>query len=740
MLNKTKKRTISLLVIVAMLLSALYGIKIGYSLEQGFATDAVTVSYRTHVQSIGWQGWAKNGAVSGTSGRSLRLEGIQIKLSGNSKLGIAYTTHVQSYGWLPWVSNGEVSGSTGESKRLEAIKIQLTGTDASKYDVYYRVHAQKYGWLGWAKNGQAAGTAGFAYRLEAIQIQIVTKGKAINNQYGNITSNTGTPYASTTGAADANVPYTSTAGVMYKTHVQSIGWQNWVQNGALSGTSGQAKRLEGINIQLLNKPYTGGITYRTHVQTYGWQDWRSDGAFSGTSGEAKRLEAIEIKLTGKMAENYDIYYCTHVQSIGWQKWVKNGEMAGTSGRGLRLEAIQIKLVKKDGKKPQEHQTTTEEQTTEDPGTTEKPTTTEEKPSTTEKPTTTEEKPGTTEENPQVVDDGKIYNIVKKTRTVTRDGQDYTFNDYQVIYGYEKACIINGKNYPEVVDVGDNAGWTTYKTVVTAKDPKVFPRTFELTYNVTLTDEGKIIVTEENTDYKVDVGGKTFLFGDIVGANSVNIYTSLEVNPEDITIDINDGNFDCLSDMDIYSLSGYNNRQRVSYHKDYEKVYHVPNWDNAIAQLYTEVYQGKKETRIRCHGNGMKIAGSFYVSCYYKGQLIQTLKMNYEPYEPFQTVRERTSLAESACWAEDMTKKEKMVALHSYISENYTYNEIDCKNGTQMMYFAAKDLDLMVWNGFNYQSMISYNWNCGTPSGHTYPIIMFDDGEIWGPSTQGNKKE
>jgi uncharacterized protein YjdB len=77
---------------------------------------------------------------------------------------------------MDWVSNGALSGTEGRSLRLEAIQIRLTGTAASQYDIYYRVHAQNFGWMGWAKNGQSAGTAGYSYRLEAIQIVLVPKG------------------------------------------------------------------------------------------------------------------------------------------------------------------------------------------------------------------------------------------------------------------------------------------------------------------------------------------------------------------------------------------------------------------------------------------------------------------------------------------------------------------------------------------------------------------------------------
>lgn len=322
-------------------------------------TPDVTVSYRTHVQSIGWQNPVTNGTMSGTSGRAKRLEGIKISVTGNSNLGIQYTTHCQSYGWLSWSANGEMNGTEGEAKRLEAIKIQLTGADKDKYNVYYRVHAQSYGWLAWAANGAPAGTAGLSKRLEAIQIVIVKKGESFNHAIGNIQSARGEAYiASSTANANPVVTGENNVNVEYRTHVQSFGWQGWKYNGMMSGTSGKAKRLEGINIKLTNKPYSGSIVYTTHVQSIGWQGnennvntWFRDGQMAGTSGRAKRLEAIRIALTGEMAEHYDVYYRVHAQTYGWLAWAKNGEAAGTAGLSKRLEGIQIVLVPKGGAAP-----------------------------------------------------------------------------------------------------------------------------------------------------------------------------------------------------------------------------------------------------------------------------------------------------------------------------------------------------------------------------------------------------
>lgn len=72
---------------------------------------------------------------------------------------------------------------------------------------------------------------------------------------------------------------------------------------------------------------------------------------SGTSGKAKRLEAIRIELTGTISSYYDVYYRVHAQSYGWMGWAKNGETAGTAGLGKRLEAIQICLVEKGSDAP-----------------------------------------------------------------------------------------------------------------------------------------------------------------------------------------------------------------------------------------------------------------------------------------------------------------------------------------------------------------------------------------------------
>ncbi|EOE4919219.1 C39 family peptidase [Enterococcus faecalis] len=314
------------------------------------------INYQTHIQDIGWQGVVKNGEISGTSRRSLRLEGIKMNISNSDLAGsVEYRTHVQEIGWQGYVKDNQLSGTSGKSLRLEAIQIRLTGEIANAYDVYYRVHIEDKGWLNWAKNSESAGSQSAAKRLEAIQIKLVKKGEAAPEGSGKafLIGN------------EAKRPDEIKPTVNYQTHVQNIGWQGVVKNGEIAGTSGKNLQLEAIKIKLsgdVSRYYD--VYYRVHIQDKGWLNWAANGAPAGSQAASKHLEAIQIKvvrkgetapkgngkafLVGNEAKRPDeikpnVNYQTHVQNIGWQGVVKNGEIAGTSGKNLQLEAIKINL-------------------------------------------------------------------------------------------------------------------------------------------------------------------------------------------------------------------------------------------------------------------------------------------------------------------------------------------------------------------------------------------------------------
>ncbi|UJF15236.1 N-acetylmuramoyl-L-alanine amidase [Jeotgalibaca sp. MA1X17-3] len=139
--------------------------------------DSASIIYSTHIEKVGWSADSKDGKMSGTQERSLRMEALKVSLKTNQYSGgVTYKTHVEKNGWMNEVSNGAISGTTGQAKRVEAIQLNLTGEMAQHYDIYYRSYAQTYGWLGWAKNGMSSGTEGMGKRLEGLEIKLVEKG------------------------------------------------------------------------------------------------------------------------------------------------------------------------------------------------------------------------------------------------------------------------------------------------------------------------------------------------------------------------------------------------------------------------------------------------------------------------------------------------------------------------------------------------------------------------------------
>ena len=284
---------------------------------------APSVEYQAHIENEGWKGYQGNGATAGSTGKSLSLQALKIRLKGVSG-GITYQAHLSNIGWSSWVSDDSQVGTVGQNRPLEAIRIKLTGSVAQQYDVYYRVHVGGIGWLGWAKNGNEAGSTGCSLRMEAVQIKVLAK----NNSMGTSQS------------------YITKPSLTVQAHVGGVGWQNQRAENEISGTTGASRRMEAMIIRCKDFLGGSGIQYRAHVQNIGWQGWCNSGDCSGTTGRSLQMEAVQIRLTGLVSSIYDVYYRVHCDSYGWLGWACNGESAGTSGGSIRMEAIQVKLVRK----------------------------------------------------------------------------------------------------------------------------------------------------------------------------------------------------------------------------------------------------------------------------------------------------------------------------------------------------------------------------------------------------------
>lgn len=301
------------------------------------------VIYQVHMQDKGWEERQVDGQEAGSSTQNKNIEALKIKISDSAKKygeltgSINYEVHIQDIGWVNPEADGQQAGTTGQNKPIEAVKIYLTDQLRDSYDIYYRVFSKNHGWFGWAKNGELAGSVGFAYAIQAIELKLFPKDS---------------PDAPLD-MGDSNLTEDNMGLITYSAHIQNIGWQKKVADGENAGTTGRNLGIEALTINVTElgrneNTLSGSVVYQTHVSGIGWQkNSSSDGAISGTTGENRRIEAVKIYLTDQLAEKYDVFYRVHSSNFGWLDWTKNGEIAGSTGYGSAIEAIQIRLFEKE---------------------------------------------------------------------------------------------------------------------------------------------------------------------------------------------------------------------------------------------------------------------------------------------------------------------------------------------------------------------------------------------------------
>lgn len=122
------------------------------------------IGYRSHIEDEGWQSWKYDGQLSGSTGKSKRLEAIQIDFDKD----VYAKAHIEDKGWVDYgkITKDTIIGTTGQSKRLECLCL--------KGDFKYRVHIQDSGWSCWTKADGICtlGSVGQSLRIEAIEIAV----------------------------------------------------------------------------------------------------------------------------------------------------------------------------------------------------------------------------------------------------------------------------------------------------------------------------------------------------------------------------------------------------------------------------------------------------------------------------------------------------------------------------------------------------------------------------------------
>ena len=384
--------------------------------------EPASITVRSHTSNIGWMSPVGGGSVAGTTGRGLPMEALEAQLGWYGHSGsIELRGHVSNVGWQQW-SEGHC-GTTGKSQRLEAVQIRLTGEAAEKYDIWYCAHVSGIGWLDWACNGAAAGSAGKGKAIEAVKVILVEKGGAAPGSSSKVfigdldavavsgsavsgeslglssgqkatiggkgakllnsialsvagqTDDGSISYAvmdaysgwgaseSDGGAAKAvsgapikaikmslSGQFAANYDIWYRVYDSGNGWTGWTSNGQACGVSGGSSGLCGIDVALVRKgqPAPGstgnaftetsgiGLVSQAHVASAGWLAPVGNGETAGQTGMSRSLQALYISTQGIDAS---VEVSAHVANIGWQPYVSGASYAGTVGKGLAIQAV-----------------------------------------------------------------------------------------------------------------------------------------------------------------------------------------------------------------------------------------------------------------------------------------------------------------------------------------------------------------------------------------------------------------
>ncbi len=120
--------------------------------------------YRVLEQNVGWGPWVHDGMIAGSTGKSHRIEAIQIEPLEGDRIDVE--AHFANIGWKLYPNITKNTIIVGGKGGLEAIKVT-----SKKYDLGIEVHVSNYGWTG--ETGEVVtGTTGISESIEAIKLWI----------------------------------------------------------------------------------------------------------------------------------------------------------------------------------------------------------------------------------------------------------------------------------------------------------------------------------------------------------------------------------------------------------------------------------------------------------------------------------------------------------------------------------------------------------------------------------------
>ncbi len=142
-------------------------------ITQGIPKPKGGLWYRSHLSNVGWLGFMGTEETSGTTGKAIPIEAIDVRWDNQTDKISASFQDIKGK-WHEW-EYGD-TGTTGKALALSVVRFDL-GLDVRNTGrtLQYRVHSADIGWSNWKNQGEVAGTSG--KQIEAIQMRMLKDGK-----------------------------------------------------------------------------------------------------------------------------------------------------------------------------------------------------------------------------------------------------------------------------------------------------------------------------------------------------------------------------------------------------------------------------------------------------------------------------------------------------------------------------------------------------------------------------------
>lgn len=266
---------------------------------------------------------------------------------------------------------------------------------------------------------------------------------------------------------------------------------------------------------------------------------------------------------------------------------------------------------------------------------------------------------------------------------------------------------------------------------------------------TVSVSGKTITVDNVTFDTAHIPDRTTISDSKTNRKTLLLCTKSNLAPEDITIQVNNGEYDHKTD---YSDARFKESYLMTHNGKVAYGYDClvrNSKGEAVAWVEAHYFDGWSDPfRVRIYGLTADSC-SFPVEFFYRGVLLKKCEVTVALTENHQSIEKTINevrYIEKQCWTSNMTQQEKLKAFAQYVAKNYSYKQVYCNIGADYVALAARDLGLtsmLLYPGGEpnqtcERHLVTYNiyTSIMVPGGHCACLVEYPDGSTLRYDVQG----